>query len=186
MQTATTPARHARATKQIIVSILIVLFLFIGSSASSQSQIEMVEDVVIMRSVDPFTDDVELTLVIGPLNDPIMSINRLPSRAMTVNCVNGVATGIYFFFDTYLNNGDYGKFEFRVDGGELVVIQAFQSDELVFLQNRPGVSGLSAITAILEGSTVAVRATAYDFDTDQAQYAPGNLVNVMGKEGCVL
>lgn len=105
---------------------------------------------------------------------------------MTVNCVNGVATGIYFFFDTYLNNGDYGKFEFRVDGGELVVIQAFQSDELVFLQNRPGVSGLSAITAILEGSTVAVRATAYDFDTDQAQYAPGNLVNVMGKEGCVL
>lgn len=95
-------------------------------------------------------------------------------------------TGLAFRFDQYLNNGDVGQLEYRVDRGTTVSTRLWQKDNTTYIFNSPGepTDDSPHLKTILAGNRVAVRATSYDGDTDQAQYDIANLLSVVSQYGC--
>jgi hypothetical protein len=95
-------------------------------------------------------------------------------------------SSLNFKFDIYLNDKEFGKFEYRLDGGETKEVSAFQSDDKVnfSVSESSSINNSPLVAKILGSTNIVVRATGYDGDTDSAKYELTNLKAVISQVGC--
>ncbi|MCA1789507.1 MAG: hypothetical protein LC667_06520 [Thioalkalivibrio sp.] len=151
--------------------------------AAQQGEAEVVDGVLIMTSVDAFTDDRMVHLFIAREGRLMTEATSPSDGVMMLECENGSLTGMVITFREYLDNGGFGTFEYRADGGAVHSSSVWQDGSRVVLfygslaESRP--NDPSTIRTILASQEVAVRATGYDGDTAQAVYYPASLRSVL-------
>src|SRR5690606_38631571 len=96
----------------------VTLLFLVSTFTLAQTEYELRGEVAVGRELDLFTDEETWAFTIGADGDPIRSLTFVPARALTTLCEDGAVTAMMFTFDEYLNSGDYGPFEYRVDSGE--------------------------------------------------------------------
>lgn len=172
-------------TRTLFTGLIALFVLLLSALAFAQTEQRMVHNVLIISKTDAFTDDSVNMFVQSPIGAPSPQ-DSVANRYVKVECTNGAMDGVMFVFDQYLNNGDLGEFEYRVDHGDVVSGQFWQKDDAVYVFNNPGELGdnTADLHAIFAGDNIAVRATAYDGDTDQAQYDIANLRSVLAQYAC--
>lgn len=142
--------------------------------------INVINNITVMKAVNLSINENQVTFMV-PEKGFIQSPYYVNDRNLAVYCVNGSFNALLLDFDVYLNSGEYGKLEYRVDDGEVKEIQAFQNDKMVMIADHA-----LANTIAFSGTNLAVRATAYNGDKDTAEFNLTNLKPVMNQVGCSL
>jgi hypothetical protein len=163
---------------------LLAALAFIGATHAQENDLQFIENVAVLTTVDGFTDESELLFLIATAGETVDE--NVPARNISIKCKNGAMEAMMFEFDVYLNNGEYGDFQYRLDGGEVKASERWQSDNSVLLFVSPGgpTDASEVVRDILSGTDLLVRAIGYDGGSDDARYDLTNLKSVMSQIGC--
>jgi hypothetical protein len=166
-------------------TILCLLIVALAGTVSAQEEdLQFIDNVAVLQTVDGFTDENTQLFVIAPIGETVTA--NVPDRSLSIACTNGAMDAMIFGFDIYLNSGELGTFERRLDGGEVKTTEEWQSDSSVTLFATA--EGLATdredIKDILSGTELLVRATGFDGDTDNAEFNLTSLKSVMSQIGC--
>ncbi len=169
--------------RTVLCFLAITLF---GTSFAQESEIQIVENVAVISRMDGFTDESTLIFIMPTVGVTVSETGALPDRYIQLECTNGAMDGISFQFDIYLNSGELGAFQYRLDGGEVQASEEWQSDSQVTLFVSPGELSDNSedIKDILGGTEILVRATAFDGDIDDARFNLTGLKSAMSQVGC--
>lgn len=154
---------------------LVVAFCVFGFT---QEDGEFIEGVWTLIAQDPFTDVVEQTMILVEKGvEP--SEAALGNRTLAIFCRNGIFETLAFGSSIYLDNKDFGNLTYRVDSGEVKTIRVLQKGKMAAT-----IDPFEAYDIAFSGTNVVIKATAYDGDTDTAEFDTTNLGTAMAYVGC--